>query len=281
MADRPSNPNDLARHARQHLESLKAAGIEWLPKGAARSSGSSVAGLCEARPGVQQTSGPASERPATEEVSLFEERVAAAAAAPAEQRRRELALLAEQVRPCQRCSDLVVSRTQTVFGVGAVDPEVCFIGEAPGGDEDRLGEPFVGAAGQLLNRILAACGMTREEVYICNILKCRPPGNRTPRPDEAANCREYLDRQLALVRPKYICCLGGCAAQNLLGTTAPLGKLRGRFHDYNGIPVLCTYHPAFLLPHRQPEKKKDVWEDMKMLLARMGKPVPTPQGRPG
>src|SRR6185295_8764667 len=193
---------------------------------------------------------PASLRPATEDASLFEERVSTAAAPPADQRRGELDVLAAQVRPCQRCADLVISRTQTVFGVGAVDPEVCFIGEAPGGDEDRLGEPFVGAAGQLLNRILAACGMAREEVYICNIIKCRPPGNRTPKPEEASNCREYLNRQLELLRPKFICALGGCAAQNLLNTKIPLSKLRGRFHDYNGIQVLCTYHPAYLLPHR-------------------------------
>jgi DNA polymerase len=292
MADRQMNADELARHARQHLESLKAAGIEWLPTAAVRSSVASisVAGLCEAgrgerepRPASQRpaTEEPASQRPATEDVSLFEERAVPVAAVPAEQRRRELAVLAEEVRPCQRCSALVASRTQTVFGVGPVDAELCVIGEAPGGDEDRLGEPFVGAAGQLLNRILAACGMAREEVYICNILKCRPPGNRTPQADEAANCREYLDRQLELVRPKFIACFGGTAAQNLLGTTAPLGRLRGRFHDYKGTPVICTYHPAFLLPHRQPEKKKDVWEDMKMLLARMGKPVPKPQGRPG
>jgi uracil-DNA glycosylase family 4 len=163
--------------------------------------------------------------------------------------------------------------------VGPVDAEILFIGEAPGADEDRLGEPFVGAAGQLLNRILAACGFKREEVYICNIIKCRPPGNRTPTPVEAANCREYLDRQLDLVRPRFICCLGGTAAQHLLGTTASLGKLRGRFHSHNGVPVLCTYHPAFLLPHRQPAKKKDVWEDMQMLLKRMGRPIPTPGGR--
>ena len=121
-------------------------------------------------------------------------------------------------------------------------------------------------------------GSSAEEVYICNTLKCRPPGNRTPRPDELANCREYLDRQLELVRPKFICCLGGTAAQSLLGTTAPLGRLRGKFHSYKGVPVLCTYHPAFLLPHRSPDKKKDVWEDMKLLLQKMGRPIPAPGG---
>src|SRR5439155_7142178 len=119
-----------------------------------------------------------------------------------------------------------------------------------------------------------ACGLKRSEVYICNILKCRPPGNRTPLPDEAANCHGFLERQLDLVRPKFIVALGGCAVSNLLNTTLSLGKLRGRFHDYKGIPVLVTYHPAFLLPHRSPDKKRDVWEDMKMLLQKMGRPVP-------
>ena len=130
----------------------------------------------------------------------------------------------------------------------------------------------MGAAGQLLNRIIIACGMKREEVYICNIIKCRPPGNRTPLPNEAANCREYLEKQLELVRPKFICALGACAAQNLLGTTLSVGRLRGQFHDYRGIPVLCTYHPAYLL--RSPDKKREVWEDMKKLLEQLGRPIP-------
>jgi DNA polymerase len=155
-----------------------------------------------------------------------------------------------------------------------MEPELCFIGEAPGFDEDKQGEPFVGAAGQLLNRIIVACGMKREEVYICNILRCRPPGNRTPRPDEAANCRHFLERTLELIRPKYICCLGACAAQNLLQTPTPIGRLRGRFHQYKDIPVVCTYHPSYLLRSESNEPKRQVWEDMKMLLARMGKPIP-------
>jgi DNA polymerase len=190
-----------------------------------------------------------------------------------EERRLALDVLAQEIRSCARCAELVSTRTQTVFGDGQPGVELCFIGEAPGADEDAQGKPFVGAAGQLLNRIIAACGMKREEVYICNIIKCRPPGNRTPLQEEADNCRDYLERQLELVRPRFICALGGCAAQNLLKTRAPLGKLRGRFHDYRGIPVMCTYHPAYLLPHRSPDKKKDVWEDMKMLMARMGRPV--------
>ncbi|HMC65346.1 MAG TPA: uracil-DNA glycosylase, partial [Gemmataceae bacterium] len=185
---------------------------------------------------------------------------------------RELQMLEEQVSGCTRCAELCSTRTQTVFGVGSPDAELCFLGEAPGADEDAQGEPFVGAAGQLLNRIIAACGMKREEVYICNVLKCRPPGNRAPLPNEVANCKEYLERQLELIRPKFICALGAVAAQNLLNTTLSIGKLRGRFQDYQGIPVLCTYHPAYLL--RNPASKRDVWEDMKLLLSRMGRPIP-------
>jgi DNA polymerase len=255
MAD--PNYENLARQARQHLDSLKANGVEWLPTAPLAKP---LAALRQAAPSLFE---PASEAPV------------ATTAAP-EQRRLELQMLAERVRGCPRCPELVSTRTQTVFGVGPIDPPLLLIGEAPGADEDRQGEPFVGAAGQLLNRILMACGFSREEVYICNVIKCRPPGNRTPRPEEVANCREYLEKQLELVKPKFICCLGGTAAQHLLGTTAPLGKLRGRVHSYKGIPVVCTYHPAFLLPHRQPGKKKDVWEDMQMMLTRMGRSIPKP-----
>ena len=262
----PPTPEELARQARQHLESLRAAGVEWLP-------GAHTAPLP-----VLPAKGPAA---VATTPTLFAAAEPAAVGEPTlEQRRQALELLAEQVSTCSRCSELYSTRTQTVFGQGNPGAELCFIGEAPGADEDAQGLPFVGAAGQLLNKIIAACGMKREEVYICNILKCRPPGNRTPRPDEAGNCREYLERQLELVAPKFICTLGGCAAQNLLQTTQSLGKLRGRFHDYKGIQVLCTYHPAYLLPHRcadkkqELERKKAVWEDMKLLLARMGRPVP-------
>jgi DNA polymerase len=191
-----------------------------------------------------------------------------------DERRIALQTLAEEVKTCMRCAELCSTRTQTVFADGPAGAEVCFVGEAPGADEDAQGVPFVGAAGQLLNKIIAACGFKREEVYICNILKCRPPGNRTPLANEAANCRDFLDRQLALVQPKYLVALGGCAATNLLQTTLSVGKLRSRFHDYKGIPVLVTYHPAYLLPHKRPDMKREVWEDMKMLLKKMGREVP-------
>ena len=140
----------------------------------------------------------------------------------------------------------------------------------PGADEDRLGEPFVGRAGQLLTDIIVkGMKMRREDVYILNILRCRPPGNRTPLPVEAAACREYLDRQLEIIQPEFICCLGAVAAQNLLGTDAPIGRLRGRLHDFHGIKVLCTYHPAYLL--RNPAAKRLVWDDIKLLMAEMEK----------
>ena len=140
-----------------------------------------------------------------------------------------------------------------------------FIGEAPGADEDREGEPFVGKAGQLLDRIIAACGLTRQELYICNILRCRPPGNRNPLPQEVANCREYLDGQIRIVKPQYIICWGTVAAQNLLGETRSVGNMRGQFMTHGDAKVLCTYHPSYLL--RKESAKKLVWEDMKLFMA--------------
>jgi DNA polymerase len=271
-----SSREELARQGRQHLESLRRAGVEWVPAAHTAplppppiQAAPALATAPTLFPEVAEPAGTGEQAAAPSPPEV-----------PPEQRRQALELLAEQVSTCSRCPELCHSRTQTVFGHGPVGADVCFIGEAPGGDEDAQGLPFVGPAGQLLNKIIAACGMKREDVYVCNILRCRPPGNRTPRPDEAGNCREYLERQLELVAPKFICTLGGCAAQNLLQTTQSLGRLRGRFHDYKGIPVLCTYHPAYLLPHRSPDKqqelerKRAVWEDMKLLLARMGRPVP-------
>ena len=181
-----------------------------------------------------------------------------------------LAEVAREVATCTRCAELARTRTQTVFGVGNPHARLVFCGEAPGADEDRLGEPFVGRAGQLLTDIIVkGMKMRREDVYILNILRCRPPGNRTPLPIEAANCREYLDRQLAIIQPEFICCLGAVAAQNLLGTDVPIGRLRGRIHDFQGVKVLCTYHPAYLL--RNPDAKRFVWDDIKLLLAEMKK----------
>ncbi|WP_297033353.1 uracil-DNA glycosylase family protein [Thermogutta sp.] len=184
-----------------------------------------------------------------------------------------LAELARQVAQCVRCPALVANRTQTVFGVGNPYAELVFIGEAPGYDEDVQGLPFVGRAGQLLTAMITnGMGMRREDVYICNILRCRPPNNRTPTREEAANCRPWLDATLAVIEPKFICCLGNVAAQNLLGTDLTIGRLRGKIWEYNGAKVVCTYHPAFLL--RNPAMKREAWEDLKLLLQVMGRPIP-------
>lgn len=187
---------------------------------------------------------------------------------------RQIALngLQREVSNCTLCIELAETRRQTVFGVGNPSPRLVFLGEAPGADEDRQGEPFVGAAGKLLTKIIEACTMRREDVYILNVLKCRPPGNRNPVPAEAENCRPFLERQLEVLQPEYICCLGSIAAQNLLATKQSIGKLRGRFHAYGDIKVLVTYHPAYLL--RNPSAKKDVWDDMKMLMKDMGIKIP-------
>lgn len=164
---------------------------------------------------------------------------------------------------CRRCR-LCQNRNSIVFGAGNPHAQLVFVGEGPGYEEDKQGQPFVGPAGQLLTKIIAAIRLSREQVYICNIIKCRPPANRNPWPDEIANCLPFLERQLSAIKPKFICALGTFAAQTLLNTSRPISKLRGRFYDYQGTRVLPTYHPAFLL--RNADKKRDVWEDMKLLM---------------
>ncbi len=164
---------------------------------------------------------------------------------------------------CQRCR-LAQHRKHIVFGSGNPKAKLVFVGEGPGFEEDRQGEPFVGPAGQLLTKIIEAINLTRKQVYICNIVKCRPPGNRNPETDEIATCFPFLERQIAAIQPDFIGALGAVAAQTLLNKAEPISKLRGRFHHYKGINVIATYHPAYLL--RNPEKKRDVWKDMKMLM---------------
>ena len=172
----------------------------------------------------------------------------------------------EELGDCTRCK-LHSTRTQIVFGVGNPKADLVFVGEAPGADEDAQGEPFVGRAGQLLTKIIEAMGMRREDVYICNILKCRPPNNRPPEADEIVTCQPFLLKQLQAIGPKFICTLGGPATQTLLQTKEPISRLRGKFSDFHGIPLLPTFHPAYLL--RNPSEKKTVWEDMKLLMQRM------------
>ncbi len=164
---------------------------------------------------------------------------------------------------CTRCKLSQLGRSKVVNSVGNFNADLMFVGEAPGADEDEQGEPFVGRAGKLLTDIMNAIGFQREDVFIGNINRCRPPKNRAPEPDESVVCKPFLEREIAVVRPKVIVVLGATAAQNLLETKVPIGKLRGHFHDYRGTKVMPTFHPAYLL--RDPNKKREVWEDMKMI----------------
>ena len=175
--------------------------------------------------------------------------------------------LRQRVAGCTACAELCRTRTQTVFGVGNTRAEWLVIGEAPGADEDRQGEPFVGRAGQLLNAMLLAIGLPRETVFIANILKCRPPGNRDPKPEEVSRCLPYLSNQIALLKPRIILAVGRIAAQNLLATDAPLARLRGKLHQFGeaNTPLVITYHPAYLL--RTPSDKRKAWDDLKFARA--------------
>jgi uracil-DNA glycosylase family 4 len=197
---------------------------------------------------------------------VVQEIPAPVAAAPLDEessaRVAELAALAGVAAGCTRCR-LAEARNKVVFGSGNPNAELMFIGEGPGADEDRQGLPFVGAAGELLTKIIQAIEMAREEVYIANVVKCRPPGNRDPQPDEVAACRGYLDKQIALVRPRAIVALGKVAAQTLLGNDAPIGRMRGQWYQVQGIPAMVTYHPAALL--RNPALKRPTWEDMQQV----------------
>lgn len=181
-----------------------------------------------------------------------------------------LEAVARDIEGCTRCA-LSEHRTHIVFGAGNPSARLMFIGEGPGADEDRQGQPFVGAAGRLLTKIIESMTLDREQVYICNVVKCRPPGNRTPAPEEIGSCLPFLQRQIDAVAPEFICALGKVAVQTLLGTTGSIFEWRGKFHDYHGIRLMPTFHPAFLL--RRPEHKREVWEDVKQLMRAMGTAV--------
>jgi DNA polymerase len=187
---------------------------------------------------------------------------------PAEQRSGQLQSLSNTVAACTRCPELCRRRTQTVFGTGTVQPRICFLGEAPGADEDRMGVPFVGAAGQLLDKILAASQLSRDQVYILNVAKCRPPNNRQPTEEEINHCWQYAYEQLEILQPEFIVCLGATAVRGLLKVKYTIPSLREKFHQYRGSRVMVTYHPSYLL--RNPDAKKMVWSDMKMLMRELG-----------
>ncbi len=186
--------------------------------------------------------------------------------------RETLDAIREDIGDCTRCKLHRLGRRQVVFGVGNPNADLMFVGEAPGADEDIQGIPFVGRAGQLLTKIIEAIGLKRDDVYIANVIKCRPPENRNPEPDEVETCEPFLFRQIETIKPKVIVALGTFAARALLKTQDPISRLRGRVYDYRGVKLIPTFHPAFLL--RSPERKRDVWEDMKKVRALLQEPPP-------
>jgi len=212
----------------------------------------------------------------------------AAPAAPALSPEAKVAAFADLRRratACVKCPHLAASRKNVVFGVGNIDAKLMFIGEAPGADEDKQGEPFVGKAGQLLTKIIEATGLSRDSVYIANILKCRPDtpgqaaGNRKPTPQEMQTCIPYLHEQIDLIQPTVIVALGATAVEGLLGKTAGITRLRGNWQTYRGIPLMPTYHPAYLLRNQAPMEKRRVWEDMLQVMAKLGMPISERQQR--
>jgi DNA polymerase len=253
MPEEANVPIDLAQQILAHLDALRTAGVLFVPRGEAI-----------ALPRIIP--------------------LAVAAAAPEDPtttRRRELDVLANEVAACDRCSELFSTRLQTVFGTGPLDAEVAFVGEAPGPEEDAQGEPFVGKGGQVLGRIIAACGFTREHAYLFNAIKCRPPKNRTPTAAECGNCRDFFRRQFEIVKPKHVVALGQFVARLLSGQNATLAELRGKVHQYRGVPLVCTHHPNDLVideakPNEQAvaKRKRETWEDMQLLLRTMGREAP-------
>jgi DNA polymerase len=244
-------PVNLRLQVRWHLESLQAAGVLFVPGGVPLP----LVVRTESAPSPVQPEPPAD---------------------PLEVRRRELATLAAEVAKCDRCSELFSTRMNPVFGAGPVDAEVAFVGVAPGADEDAQGEPFVGKGGQLLSRMVAACDFTRASVYLCNVIKCRPPRNRTPTGAECANCRDFFRRQFELVRPKHVVALGEFVSQLLTGyRDAPLATLRGKRHEYRGVPLICTHHPDEIEKDATGTKSREAGFDLKLLLEVMGREVPS------
>jgi DNA polymerase len=265
-----AGPNWAARQLAQRLDALRRAGLDRIPR-----VGQST--MTRQRNTRTEATPPPAPPVLVTAPMLFEEPVRDEPALPVAERAAQLAVLNEQVSGCPRCEVLASTRTRTVFGEGSPTARLMFIGEAPGADEDRTGRPFVGRAGQLLtDMITKGMGLRREDVYIANILKCRPPENRVPLADEVANCLGYLQRQLEIIRPDVLCLLGKTAAASLLQTTEPMSRLRGRWITYRGIKTLITYHPAYLL--RNPSSKRDAWEDLKLIMTELGLPVPSRTG---
>ena len=280
----------LARVVRQRLEALGRAGIDRIPlpnplppKPAGPSRIAPSSKTTEASPTIPQPTArpvePVKVAPELPRVprtaitppvstSLFAEPVLEIIV-PESERPGQLALIAAEVSRCVKCPHLASTRNRTVFGEGSPNARLMFVGEAPGADEDATGRPFIGRAGALLtDMITKGMGLRRDEVYIANVLKSRPPENRTPLPEEVEHCLPYLERQIAIIRPEFLCLLGKTAASALLETALPLGRLRGKWFRYRGIPTIVTYHPSYLL--RNPAGKRDAWEDLQTLMNAMG-----------
>lgn len=231
----------LADHLRLHLAVLESAGVRLVPK-----------------------AGPPPELPVFAEPEPE--------VTPADRVTIELEQLASEVSQCAKCPALFSTRSTTVFGGGPVGAEVCFIGDFPRRDDEEAGHLFAGELGDFFDRVLTAMGFARADVYLCTVLKCRTPGNRQPKADECDHCREHLTRQLALVRPRAICCLGVAASRTLLDSPATIQKLRGTVHDYHGRPVVCTYHPDYVRTNLS--VKPAFWDDLKLMLKAIGRPLP-------
>jgi len=251
-----SEKRRLAKEILDHLRFYEGLGVKWAAMPAPRpDAGKAASGAARKTAPQPQPAGMAERlsQLAARSSTMFDELPTAD---------ESLETVRRDLGECRRCK-LAPTRTNIVFGSGNPQAELMFVGEAPGADEDEQGLPFVGRAGQLLTKIIEAIEMRREDVYICNILKCRPPGNRNPEPDEIASCEPFLFRQIASVKPKVICALGTFGAQTLLRTKAPISALRGHFVDYRGAKLIATFHPAYLL--RNPNEKRKVWEDVQKI----------------
>jgi len=303
----PGAYQQLLDAAIQHLQGLKERGVQFVPvsletlvalnqpQRVAAAPSPTSSPVSAPQPAPQPVSRPAPITPKPVEAKPSMEQALALAlpgdaevAAPAvvlspEAKAAAFADLRQRAMACVKCAHLASSRKNVVFGVGSIDAELMFIGEAPGADEDDQGEPFVGKAGQLLTRIIQTMGLTRETVYIGNILKCRPDtpgqaaGNRKPTPDEMQTCIPYLHEQIDLIRPKVIVALGATSVEGLLGKTIGITKLRGNWKTYRGIPLMPTYHPAYLLRNQALSEKRRVWEDMLQVMERLGLPISAKQ----
>jgi uracil-DNA glycosylase family 4 len=278
MSQKGDAPRDelaaLAAGLRAHAEWQVETGVTAVPASSRKRQRPGAPSPSTARGSV---GAPPEARPEGARASTPPSPVTVSGGADPEARKRRLIELAGEIRGCQKCG-LHAARSQTVFARGNTQAELCFVGEGPGADEDAQGEPFVGKAGQLLDRMIAAMGFARDDVYVCNIVKCRPPNNRKPEPIEMATCTPYLVEQLGLVAPKVIVALGATAVEGLLGPIGGITRIRGEWKLYRGtVPVMPTFHPAYLL--RNPPAKREVWADLQAVLKQLGRPVPPPAAR--